>query len=115
MPLGTLMMSRPGQALASWIAARSVQTPLAVAQAPLPGLASTSSTVLLTVKVSAAAGAALAAAAASAPARASIAAGSRGGGLPGGPAGCFGHVEAGFWHHEEEEDEKALVVRSIGC
>jgi hypothetical protein len=39
--------------LASWIAARSVQRPVDVAQTPLPTLASTTSAVLSTVKLAA--------------------------------------------------------------
>src|SRR6266545_1848606 len=43
------MASGAGVAFASWIAARSVQAPAAVAQRPSPGFASGASSVLLTV------------------------------------------------------------------
>src|SRR4030067_1087904 len=43
----------PPRMLASWIAARRVQTPPAVAHTPFPGFASTASAVLLTEKVAA--------------------------------------------------------------
>src|SRR6185369_1063977 len=51
------MTSAPSCALASWTAARSVHVAAAVAQMPSPGVASTASVVLLTVKVSACAAA----------------------------------------------------------
>jgi hypothetical protein len=47
-PEGTSITSAPGRALASWIAARSVQEPVRVAQLPSPGRASTASLVLPT-------------------------------------------------------------------
>ena len=50
MPAGKVITSAPARALASWMAARSVQAPPAVAQTPLPGLASLASAVLSTVK-----------------------------------------------------------------
>src|SRR5262245_29027064 len=49
-PAGRMIASAPGRALVSCMAARSVQRPLAVLQTPSPGLASTSSDVVLTVK-----------------------------------------------------------------
>src|SRR5262249_29448256 len=52
-PAGTMIISVPASALASWMAARSVQTPPAVAQMPSPGVASTASSVLLTENVAA--------------------------------------------------------------
>src|SRR5881396_2865085 len=52
-PGGTLMVSAPGRAFVSWTAARSVHAPASVAHAPSPGLASTASAVLLTVKLAA--------------------------------------------------------------
>src|SRR5438094_7321545 len=48
-----LIVSAPASALASSIAARSVQTAPAVAQTPLPGVASPASPVELTVKAAA--------------------------------------------------------------
>jgi hypothetical protein len=48
-PPGTLIWSAPRTMLASWIAARSVQRPVVVAQTPLPTFASTTSAVLSTV------------------------------------------------------------------
>ena len=59
MPAGTVITSEPGRAFASWIAARSVQAPPAVAQIPLPVLASPTSAVLLTVKLAAGVGVAV--------------------------------------------------------
>src|SRR5438093_44862 len=47
------MLSAPGRAFASWTAARSVHCPASVAHAPSPGLASTASAVLSTVKLAA--------------------------------------------------------------
>src|SRR6266404_5871390 len=52
-----MIVSAPAWALASWIAARRVQVPPAVAQLPSPGVASTASIVSLIVNVVAAAGA----------------------------------------------------------
>src|SRR5439155_2914315 len=52
-PRGTLMLSAPGRAFASWTAARSVHCPASVAHTPSPGLASTASAVLSTVKLAA--------------------------------------------------------------
>ena len=51
-------MSAPASAFASWIAARSVQTPFpgAVSHTPFPTFASVASAVLLTLKVAACAG-----------------------------------------------------------
>src|SRR5690349_18646594 len=51
-----LMVSGPAEALASWTAARSEQSPRASAQVPSPGLASTESVVTSTVSVAADAG-----------------------------------------------------------
>jgi hypothetical protein len=48
------MVSSPGNAFASWMAARSVHTPFASAQAPLPRAASGVSAKELTVNVTAA-------------------------------------------------------------
>ena len=48
-----LMRSAPARALVSWIAARSVQAPVAEAHTPLPGATSTASAVLSTVNVAA--------------------------------------------------------------
>src|SRR5438132_11256947 len=47
------MLSAPGRAFVSWTAARSVHRPARVAHAPSPGLASTASAVLSTVKLAA--------------------------------------------------------------
>lgn len=55
-PEGTVMTSEPGELLACWTAARSVQTPALVAQIPSERLASAVSRVLVTVKVAADAG-----------------------------------------------------------
>ena len=52
-PAGTLIVSDPARAFASWIAARSVHTAPAVAQTPSPGVASTASAVESTLKVAA--------------------------------------------------------------
>src|SRR5438093_13186970 len=52
-PGGTLMVSAPGRAFVSWTAARSVHAPASVDHAPSPGLASTASAVLSTVKLAA--------------------------------------------------------------
>src|SRR5438128_1434565 len=49
-PAGRIMVSWLGRAFASWIAARNVHSPAAVAHKPSPGLASRASAVLLTVK-----------------------------------------------------------------
>ena len=52
----SITVSRPASAFASWIAARSVHVPAPVAQAPSPGVASTASAVVSTMKVAAHAG-----------------------------------------------------------
>src|SRR5439155_21155956 len=57
-PAGTMIVSAPAWAFASWIAARRVQVLAAVTHLPSPGAASTASVVSLTVNVAAAAGAA---------------------------------------------------------
>ena len=54
-PMLKVMASAPARALASWMAARSVQTAPAVAQTPLPAVASAASPVLLTTNVAASA------------------------------------------------------------
>src|SRR5262245_35940363 len=56
LPIEKLIVSAPAVALASWIAALSVQTPADVAQSPLPGAASEESAALLTVNVALTAG-----------------------------------------------------------
>ena len=50
-PAGRVIASAPARALASWMAARSVQKPEAAAQMPSPGETSTASAVLSTMKV----------------------------------------------------------------
>src|SRR5262249_13730415 len=49
-PAGSTTLAAPTRALASWMAARSVHAPSALAHTPSPGDASTASAVLLTVK-----------------------------------------------------------------